>query len=288
MYHIEASSETGSLKTVIVGYPDNFLDVEPEIINETQKQFYFGEEKPRKEDVINQINGFVKTLRENGVEVLQPKPLAYLPDQLMTRDIGVVIGNTFLITSMAADSRRREWRGISHLFSDFNQDARILIAPEEFVLEGGDIIVDKGNIYVGVGQRTDHIGVAYLFRHFPEYRVIPIQLKSLNDGEDVLHLDCSFVPVGEKHALIYRDGMHYIPDTILNDYELIDITKEEQSGLGTNVISIDPKTVVSRKSSVRINQELSKVGLNVIELPFSEPPKTGGSFRCCTLPLYRE
>lgn len=288
MYQINASSETGSLKTVIVGYPDNFLDVEPEIINQTQKEYYFGNEKPRKEDVVNQINGFKKTLQAHGVNVLQPKPLAYLPDQLMTRDIGVVVGNTFLITSMAADSRRREWRGISHLFSDFDEGSRILIAPEEFVLEGGDIIVDRGNIYVGVGQRTDQIGVAYLFRHFSDYRVIPIQLKSLNDGEDVLHLDCSFVPVGANHALIYRDGMHYIPDTILNDYELIDVTKEEQSVLGTNVISIDPKTVVSRESSVRINEELRKAGLTVIELPFSEPPKTGGSFRCCTLPLHRE
>ena len=53
MHEIEVSSETGALKSVIVGYPDNFLDVEPEIINETQKQYYFGDDKPTKEVVIN-------------------------------------------------------------------------------------------------------------------------------------------------------------------------------------------------------------------------------------------
>ena len=39
---VHVDSETAPLQSVVVGYPDNFLDVEPEIINETQRKFYDG------------------------------------------------------------------------------------------------------------------------------------------------------------------------------------------------------------------------------------------------------
>ena len=102
-------SETARLRSVIVGYPDNFMQVDAEIINETQRRFYDGPDAPTVEAVTAQLNGFIAVLVEHGIEVLQPRPLPYVPDQMMTRDIGVVIGDTFVVTTMAARSRRHEW-----------------------------------------------------------------------------------------------------------------------------------------------------------------------------------
>ena len=287
MIQISVSSETAQLKSVIVGYADNFLQVEPEIINETQKQYYFGTDRPDPKVVAQQVNHFADTLAALGIEVFRPKPLPYLPDQIMTRDIGVAIGNTLIITSMAAKSRRKEWRAIAYLFDQISADCNIFTAPEDFVLEGGDMIVDKGKLFIGLGQRTTRTGFDYLSDHFPELDIIPIPLKTLSDGEDVLHLDCSFCPVGREHALIYPAGLQTVPPVILDNYHLIEVTREEQQMLGTNVFSVSPDTVISRQASTRINAALRDIGLNVIELPYSEPPKTGGSFRCSTLPLWR-
>lgn len=284
---VHVDSETAPLRSVIVGYPDNFLDVEPEIINETQRKFYDGPDAPTKEAVTEQLNGFIATLRERGVEVFQPRPLPYIPDQMMTRDIGVVIGETLVVTTMAAASRRHEWRGYSYLFERFSPDTKVLFGPEDLVIEGGDVIVDKGKVFVGIGQRTNLAGAAWLMQLVPDYEIVPINLRGLHDGEDVLHLDCSFLPVGEHSALIYPEGMRDIPASIRETYDLIEVTREEQQRLGTNVLSIDPKTVVSQETSTRINDEMRARGIDVIELPYSEPPKTGGSFRCCTLPLHR-
>jgi N-dimethylarginine dimethylaminohydrolase len=116
---------------------------------------------------------------------------------------------------------------------------------------------------------------------------VPVNLNGLDDGEDVLHLDCSFLPVGDGQALIYQDGIRDVPAALRETYDLIPVTRDEQQMLGTNVLSLSPDTVVSRLASTRINAEMRKRGINVIELPYSEPPKTGGSFRCCTLPLHR-
>ena len=205
----------------------------------------------------------------------------------MTRDIGVVIGDTFVVTTMAAKSRRHEWRGYAHLFEHFSPDTKVLFGPEDLVIEGGDVIVDNGKVFVGIGQRTTLAGAAWLMQLVPDYEIVPINLRGLHDGEDVLHLDCSFLPVGENSALIYPDGMREVPATVRETYDLIEVTREEQQRLGTNVLSIDAHTVVSAPTSTRINDEMRARGIDVIEVPYSEPPKTGGSFRCCTLPLHR-
>lgn len=287
MLQISVSSETAQLKSVIVGYADNFLQVAPEIINETQKQYYFGADRPDPQLTATQVNHFADTLEALGVQVFRPKPLPYLPDQIMTRDIGVAIGNTLIITSMAAKSRRKEWRAISYLFDQISAECNIFTAPEDFVLEGGDMIVDKNKLFIGIGQRTTRTGFDYLSDHFPELDIIPIPLAGLADGEDVLHLDCSFCPIGRDHALIYPAGLQTVPPEIRANYHLIEVTRAEQQRLGTNVFSVSPDTVISRPASARINAAMRDIGLNVIELPYSEPPKTGGSFRCSTLPLLR-
>lgn len=287
MLDVFVDSETAPLHTVIVGYPDNFLQVDAEIINETQRQYYDSPHAPTTEAVTRQVNAFIDALRSHGVTVLQPRPLPYVPDQMMTRDIGVVIGTTFVVTTMAARSRRLEWRGYSHLFERFPADVKVLFGPEDLVIEGGDVIVDEGKVFVGIGQRTTLAGAAWLMQLVPDHEIVPIYLTGLADGEDVLHLDCSFLPIGEHHALIYPDGMREVPAAVRETYELIEVTRDEQRLLGTNVLSISPTCVVSQPTMTRINGELRSIGLDVVEVPYSEPPKTGGSFRCSTLPLNR-
>ncbi|MCB8926880.1 MAG: hypothetical protein H6652_14785 [Ardenticatenaceae bacterium] len=286
MHKLCVTSETGRLRSVIIGYPDNFHQVPPAIINETQKQYYFGPDCPTRERIMAELDGFKQVLAGHGVEVLQPEPLDDVPDQLMTRDIGVVIGDTFVVTQMARASRRDEWLGLLPILDELNTQ-RIIKVPDEIVLEGGDVIVDNGRIFVGLSQRTGADGAAYLAHRFPQFEVIPVPLKQLADGENVLHLDCSFVPVGQRSALIYADGLAEVPEAIA-DYDLIEVTRAEQALLATNVLSLSPTQVIARRCASRVNAELRQRGLEVIELPFADPPKTGGSFRCCSLPLWRD
>ncbi|MBK8904017.1 MAG: hypothetical protein IPM53_22740 [Anaerolineaceae bacterium] len=287
MHKLCVTSETGRLRSVVIGYPDNFHKAPPAIINETQKQFYFGPDCPTRERVMAELDSFKQTLLGRGVAVFQPEPLDGVPDQLMTRDIGVVIGDTFVVTQMARDSRRDEWLGLLPLL-DRMRTQRIIKVPDEVVLEGGDVVVDNGRIFVGLSQRTGPEGAAYLARCFPHFQVIPVPLKQLADGENVLHLDCSFVPVGRHSALIYPDGLAEVPPALAEAYDWIEVTRAEQQMLATNVLSLSPTQVIARPQASRVNTELRRRSLEVIELPFDDPPKTGGSFRCCSLPLWRD
>ena len=287
MHTLCVTSETGRLRSVIIGYPNNFHDIPPAIINETQKKYYFGPNAPTKEKVMAELGGFKQALAQHGVEVLQPEPLNNVPDQLMTRDIGVVIGDTFVVTQMARESRRDEWLGLLPILDEIGTQ-RVIKVPDEIVLEGGDVIVDNGRIFVGLSQRTGREGAEFLTSRFPQFEVVPVPLKQLSDGENVLHLDCSFVPIGSRSALIYPDGLAEMPAAIVDHYDFIEVTQAEQQILATNVLSISPTQVIARQQASRVNAALRQHGLEVIELPFEDPPKTGGSFRCCSLPLWRD
>lgn len=283
-------NETDRLKKVIIGRWEDYCSDQSyvEIVNEEQKKGL-----PDTETLIPEFNAFIKTLEDHNVEVLVPQYVGkFVYDQLTPRDIGITIGEKFVVCNMAKKSRRYEVAGIFPFINSMHGDEPSIIIPDHGVLlEGGDIIVDKGHIFVGISQRTNEAGFDYLKKHFGnDFNVIPVYCRSLNDGENVLHLDCAFNPVGENHALIYVDGFREMPKEITDRYLLIEVSTEEQAELATNVISLDKTTVISRDHEMcsRVNNKMRDAGIEVIELTFNGAPSTGGSFRCCTLPLVRE
>ena len=285
--HLQVHNETGRLRSVVIGLPDTFELPPP--INRKHEIFHADHpERPTQSKLIPEFAAFRSVLEARGVEVLQPRPVPGVPDQLTPRDIGFVLGDTFVVSNMRTECRRHEWKGIEHLIDEMPED-RVVWVPDDVTVEGGDIILDRGTLYIGLSERTSIEGAEWLREHYAwRYRVQLVPLKELHHGEDVLHMDCTFLPVGEHHCLIYPDGFHQIPKCVRANYEWIEITKEEQFELATNVLSISPTEVISRHSSTRINNRLRELGFEVIEVKFDETPKGGGSFRCSSLPLYRE
>jgi N-dimethylarginine dimethylaminohydrolase len=53
------------------------------------------------------------------------------------------------------------------------------------------------------------------------------------------------------------------------------------------VLCIGNKKILSLPINKQVNQNLRNRGFEVIEVDISEIIKSGGSFRCCTLPILR-
>ncbi len=290
-------SETDVLEQVIIGYPDNLYqnrEFDPKIDGNNQKTIKnraIGNIAKREESM-KEFAEFRKVMEAHGVTVLDPDPCppeTLNINQMFVRDIGFVVGEKFFISNMARLTRRREWESIGKFINKM-PEGRVVYVPEGVVLEGGDIVVDKENVYVGLSQRTTKKGLDFLSKQLENttFNIVPVELLSVSDGEDVLHLDCAFVPVGKNNALIYSKGMVSIPKEISDDYDLIDTTCEEQNELLVNVFSLSPEKVVTRDIATRINDEIKNRGIYVCAIPFNEAPKSGGSLRCCTLPLKRK
>ncbi|GAB3828876.1 dimethylarginine dimethylaminohydrolase family protein [Pontibacter rugosus] len=288
---IKQYSETEQLRKVIVGRYENYAAAQAyvEVVNEDQKNGL-----PQQEQLKKEFKAFRQVLADAGVEVLVPAYVApFVYDQLTPRDLGMVIGEKFLLCTMAKRSRRYEAAGIFPYLQNIPSDSQRIILPDSptCLIEGGDIIIDKGNIYVAVSQRTNREGVEFLKQRFgSEFNVVPVEAQTLADGENVLHLDCMFNPIGKNAALIYEAGFKTIPKEITDTYDLISVTKAQQQELATNVLSLSQQKLISRDHEVckPVNELIRKRGIEVVELTFDAAPATGGSFRCCTLPLLRE
>ncbi len=280
------NSETGTLRRVVIGRADTFLQCPAPIINERQKQHYSDDRMPDKALVQKEYDTLVNTLVNHNVEVLQPAALEGVPDQLMARDIAFVVQDQLVITNMSHPSRQTEHLGLRGIVHGYPDNA--LFVPDDIDIEGGDIIVDGECIFVGLGQRSTPRSVAWLEQQFPDFTIVPLPLVRPADGADVLHLDCTFLPVGEHHALIFHDGFADGYDELKKRYTLLPVTREEQQELATNVLSLSQEKVLSRRNATRINTLLTGLGIEVVPIDFNEALKTGGSVRCASMPLWRE
>ncbi len=243
---------------------------------------------PDEAQLLREYAGFVGVLENHGVEVLRADPeTAYSFDYTCPRDIGFVVNDLFFIASMAVSSRIGEIDTIARHLSGIDPQ-RILRAPSTCLLEGGDVVqLDAGTVLVGYHRRSNRAGFEYLREQLTPrgIRVVPVK-------HDRLHLDCCLNPLGQGHLLIHPGSLAGNDEALwqlLRRHEWLEVDDTEREYLATNVLSIDPGTIVARDHPVcaRINAVLEARGYRVEAIGFDGVPATGGSFRCASLALAR-
>jgi N-dimethylarginine dimethylaminohydrolase len=270
------TNEYGKLKKVVVVSPEN-MQIN-EIINETQKHFL--KENIDIDKAVSQHKRFVEVLEKNGSEVIHLQPSPEFNEQVFTRDIGFTIHDQFFVASMNTDVRRGEVKTLKHWLEENEVPYHELLHS----IEGGDVLVDEENIWIGVSGRTNQLAIQSLRNQLTPYTVHELPLR-----EDILHLDCVFTIISNEWALVYPPAFTKEDlETIKKHYNIITVTDEEQFQMGPNVLAIGDGKIISLTQNQALNERIRAEGFDVIELDLSEIIKSGGSFRCCTLPLIRE
>lgn len=269
-------SEYDPLQRVLL-CPPKFMEIK-EVINAVQKRYQ--DENIDKEKAVSQHNAFLKALQQQGVTTELLSPSQEYPEQVFTRDIGFTLGDHVFISEMAADIRQGEETELQKWL------ARQGIASERLEghrVEGGDVMIDGSHLYVGISSRTSADTIEHFRKALPHLEVIPVSF-----NEKYLHLDCVFNILSPTEALIFPEALDDETVKMLGErYELIPVSAEEQFRLGTNVLSIGNRRVFSQPQNTSVNEQLRKRGFEVLEVDFSEIIKSGGAFRCCTMPIER-
>lgn len=272
----KVNTEYDTLKKVILCQP-KFMAIE-DVINDTQKQY--ADENIDVELAMKQHEEFEKLLREHGVEVIKLPSSEQFPEQVFTRDIGFTVGEDVFVAEMASDIRKGEEEALE----EFLEDENIPYQTTTDRVEGGDVIVDRDKVYVGISSRTSDEAVRKLQRDLPKHNIIRVPF-----NEKYLHLDCVFNILSPEIGLIFPEALSAdMVETLSSTYKLIEVSPEEQFTMGTNVLSIGDGKVFSLPQNEQVNTAMRAHGFEVIEVDFSEIIKSGGSFRCCSMPLERE
>lgn len=270
-------SEYDELQRVILCQPQ-YMSIR-EVINETQE--HFKEEGIHIERALDQHHDLVQTLRKFNIEVILLPYHKKFPEQVFTRDIGFTLGQTIFVAEMASDVRRGEQDVLKQWLEDEEISYYNLV---DHLIEGGDVIIDRNSIYIGLSNRTNLGAVQHLQSLLTQFEVIPISFK-----KRFLHLDCVFNVISQDLALIFPEAFNEKEISLFRSrYELIEVTEKEQFTLGTNVLGIGNKRILSQPINADVNKKLRNHGFEVIEVDISEIIKSGGSFRCCTLPILRK
>lgn len=271
-------TEYDELKRVILCQPE-YMTIR-EVINETQK--HFKDEGIHIDIALEQHNELINTLRQYDVDVILLPYHKKYPEQVFTRDIGFTLGETIFVADMASDVRKGEDNVLKLWLEDEGISYYNIIGDQ---IEGGDVIIDRDTIYIGLSNRTNQEAIDHLQELLnKQFEVIAIDFQ-----EKYLHLDCVFNVISPEVALIYPKALKESDYKFLTSrYHLIEVSEEEQFTLGTNVLAIGNNRILSLPVNKQVNEQLRHHQFEVIEIDITEIIKSGGSFRCCTLPILRQ
>ena len=302
---LNIKNETGRLKSVVLGQPQSMGDT-PELKDSYDAKSYQSIKKeiyPVEKDIISEMNAFEKVLHKYNVEVFRPEIIKDY-NQVFSRDVAFVIDDKMIISNIIED-RADEQEAYRKIFEKVPW-RNIINLPESAHIEGGDVIVWNDFLFVGTcysqdyrsfkTARTNEYAIEILKEYFPHKRIIDLDLKKddKNPKKGILHLDCTFNPVGKDKCIIYKDGFVEESDyqlllDIFGEENCFVINNEEMVAMVPNIFSIDHDIVVTDGSFTRLNQHLrEKWNFTVEEIPYREVSKMGGLLRCSTMPLVRE
>lgn len=257
-------------------------------------------------EVIAQIDNLAQVLQERGVSVhrshqlnpMQQRYLEYVQKGgmlLYARDPVLVIGHNVIETALKVPMRAKERFAIRPILRQrlAGSGARYVAMPpvspdfagEGIYLEGGDVMLNGYDIYVGnSGLASNRAGIAWLQSFLgPRYRVHEVKLEDKWE-----HLDCVLALVRPGLGIIHRPGIiGELPDS-LRGWDYLEVDESETKRLAANCLVLDQDTVIIDQQHHRVGQELARHGVEALEIPYHAVAAWGGAFRCSHHPLIRE
>jgi glycine amidinotransferase len=166
-----------------------------------------------------------------------------------------------------------------------------LFDAAELARMGKDIIVQHG-------FTANLAGIDWLRRHFPDLRI-----HAMNFPGDPypIHIDCTFVPL--RPGLLLNNPIRNVrPEHRklfeINGWEIVEAAQPAHKNppqlcyssvwLSMNVLVLDPKTVCVEASEVHQQEQLHKLGFEIVPVPFRDAYPFGGALHCATTDVYRE
>ena len=303
MFSLKINNEFGALSNVILGVAYSFGGTPKidECYDPKSRENVVNGTFPNEKNLIAELNNFLKVLEKYNVNVIRPETIENY-NQIFTRDIAFVIDDKIIVSGII-DERKKEIDGIEKVFSKICSD-KIITLSNDARIEGGDVILDGENIYIGYSKednfnkykvaRTNEKAINEIKILFPNKNIFSFELNKsdLSARDNALHLDCCFQPIGKNKAIIYEGGFKNYDDVLFitekfGDDNLIRISREEMYNMNSNIFSISENVLVSENGFKRLNRILSEQGFIVEEIKFSEIAKMEGLLRCTTLPLQR-
>jgi len=199
-----------------------------------------------------------------------------LPDSVFVEDAAVVFDELAILTRPGAASRRPEVGAMAAALAP-HRPLAFIEAPG--TMDGGDVLVTPGKVFVGISGRTNEEGVgqlrALIAPHGFDVIAVPVT--------GCLHLKSAVTavflpPEGGGATLLINPG--WIDRACFGGFELIDVDPSEPAA--ANVLRVGD-SVICADEHPGTRERLSVLGFVTQSVPASELAKAEGGVTCCSV-----
>ena len=208
-------------------------------------------------------------LRRAGCEIRRLPDAPEFPDSVFVEDTVVVFGDVAVIARPGAESRRGEVDAMATALAP-HRALRFIEAPG--TLDGGDVLVTPGRVFVGISGRSNAAGADQLRGHVAPlgFEVVEVPVSGC------LHLKSAVTTAGD--SLLINPG--WIDPRYFAGFELIEVAPAEPAA--ANVLAVNG-LVIAAAEHPRTRRRLEARGFAVLAVPAGELAKAEGGVTCCSV-----
>ncbi|MBK6886272.1 MAG: N(G),N(G)-dimethylarginine dimethylaminohydrolase [Tetrasphaera sp.] len=218
-----------------------------------------------------QWESYADALRAAGWAVVEVPPADDCPDAVFVEDAVVVYGDLAVIARPGVAERRPETPAVERVVRDLGYRVARISRPG--TLDGGDVLKHGGTAYVGLGGRTNGIGIQQLANHLREFAVrvqaVPV--------ERVLHLKSAVTAL--------PDGTVIGWDPVVDDKEAFAAYEGMPEEAGAHVVLLGGQHLLMAQSAPRTADLLRSRGYEVTTVDISQFEKLEGCVTCLSVRL---
>ena len=226
--------------------------------------------KPDHATLLRQHQTYVQTLEALGLAITHLDPLLGHPDAYFVEDAALVFPELAIVTRPGAPSRLREAEALAPTVERFRR-LHHLTAPA--LLDGGDVLLVKKTVFVGLSERTNAEAVSQLTKILQPHGYSTIAI-AVPAG---LHLKSSVTWAGDD-VLVLTEALARRSE--FSSYRQVLVPNEES--YAANVLWMNG-TILMPRGFPRTQAQLERLGLPLRVLEQSEVQKMDGALTCMSL-----
>lgn len=228
---------------------------------------------------VAQHAAYEDALRRAGCEVRRLPAADDLPDSVFVEDTAIVFDDLAVIARPGAASRRTEVGAITAALQPLRRLA--YIGPPG-TLDGGDVLVTPGRVFVGVSRRTNADGARQLATAIAPlgFETVSVRVTGclhLKSAVTLVELPARGRSGGSRTVLLNPD---WVDPRVFAGCDVVEIDPTEPAA--ANVLSIDGRVICAREYP-RTRLRLEAHGAVTTLVPAGELAKAEGGLTCCSV-----
>src|SRR5262245_2916718 len=215
-------------------------------------------------------------LRTLGCRVERLPDLPDHPDSVFVEDTAVVFDRVAVMARPGAASRRGE---VETAVRAIEKHRPLAWIQPPGTLDGGDVLVTPGLVFVGISGRTNADGASQLATILAPHgiQVVPVTVTGCLHLKSAVTLLRASRVGGEARLLI---NPAWVEASHFSAFDLIEVDPTEQEA--ANVLAIGDR-VVCAEAHTRTRRRLDLDGIPTLTVPAGELAKAEGGVTCCSI-----